>query len=357
MNYTAQQLRTFLVNIFTKMNFPKIDAEFIAEVLVRAELRNIPSHGFERVKDYYNMWKEGRINANPEIRIVHQTPSTALIDGDKAIGMIAARFAMNLCMEKAENVGSAWISVRNSNHFSIAGYYAMMALEKDMIGITMTNANPFVAPTYSLDRLLGTNPIAIAVPAGEEPPFVMDMATTPIARGKISILEKKGLSVPEGFVQDAKGQITTDATAIKNGGAIRPLGGDPEHASHKGYCLGAAVDILSAVLSGAQYGPFVPPCVGFLPVLNQGDGIGTGHIFGAMRVDAFQPKAEFKKRMDGWINTFRNAKVVEGQERVLIPGDIEREWEALYTKEGVSLLPQVLANSNEVAGELGLPLL
>ncbi|MEG2666022.1 MAG: Ldh family oxidoreductase, partial [Bacteroidales bacterium] len=220
MNYTPNQLKSFLESVFTKMDFPIEDAKFIAEVLLRAELRNIPSHGFERIKDYYNMWKEGRINANPKVKIVHETPSTALVDGDKAIGMVAARYAMNLCLDKAETAGSAWVSVRNSNHFSIAGYYAMMALDRDMIGITMTNANPFVAPTFSLDRLLGTNPIAIAVPAGEEAPFVADMATTPIARGKLSIMEKKGEKVIEGFVQDEHGNPTTDPTAIKRGGAI-----------------------------------------------------------------------------------------------------------------------------------------
>lgn len=357
MKRTCESLHKFLFDIFKAMDFSKEDALTVADVLISAEMRNIPSHGFERVRDYYLMWKDGRVNAKPNITVVHETPSTALVDGDRALGMIAAKYAMNLCIGKAETIGSAWVSVRNSNHFSIAGYYAMMALENDMIGICMTNANPFVAPTFSLDRMLGTNPIAVAVPSGKEAPFVADLATTPVARGKLSIIEKRGEKVPMGFVQDENGQITDDPTVIKRGGAILPLGGDYEHAGHKGYCLGAMVDILSGVLSGAQFGPNVPSCVSFMPVSNTGKGKGTGHMFGAMRIDAFQPKEEFKEAMDEWIRTFRAARTVEGREKVYIPGELEREWEAIYKVEGIELLPQVLENANFVAEELGLPLL
>src|SRR5690606_39007648 len=144
-------------------------------------------------------------------------------------------------------------------HFGIAGYHSMMALEQDMIGISMTNASPLVAPTFSTERLLGTNPISVASPAGEEPPFVGDMATTTAANGKLEILQRKHQDAPEGWIQDADGAGTTDPHALKNGGALLPLGGDKEHGSHKGYLLGSVVDIFSAILSGANYGPWVPP--------------------------------------------------------------------------------------------------
>jgi LDH2 family malate/lactate/ureidoglycolate dehydrogenase len=210
-----------------------------------------------------------------------------------------------------------------------------------MIGIVMTNANPLVAPTFSVSKLLGTNPIAVAIPALHQPPFVADFATTPIARGKLEIFSKKGKSVPFGYVQDIKGNPVNDPDILKKGGAMLTLGGDYEHGSHKGYCLSSIVDIFSAILSGANFGPFVPPSVGYLPVLDHSPGLGTGHFFGAMRIDAFQPAVNFKNYMDTWINTFRNAKTSENHEKVIIPGDPERELEQINSEKGIELLPSV----------------
>ena len=191
----------------------------------------------------------------------------------------------------------------------------MMALKHDMIGMTMTNANPLVAPTFSLSRLLGTNPIAVTVPAGKYPPFVADFATTPIARGKLAVAGKKGEKVPYGYVQDKDGNPSDDPDILHQGGSMLTLGGDYLHGSHKGYCMSAVVDIFSAVLSGANFGPFVPPSVAYLPVLDKKTGEGTGHFFGAMRIDAFRPADEFKAKMDEWIETFKNAKTVTGPAR------------------------------------------
>ena len=284
---------------------------------------------------YVRLWEAGRINPNPKIKIVYQTPSTAVVDGDAGLGLVVAPKAMQIAMEKAENVGTGWVSVRNSNHYGIAGYHAMMGLEKDMIGVSMTNASPLVAPTFSLDRLLGTNPIAIAIPAGERPPFVADFATTTVANGKLEIAHRKGENIPLGWVQDAQGGSSQNPQELKKGGALLPLGGDREHSSHKGYCLGAVVDIWSAVLSGAAYAAWAPPFVSFLPMPEDKVGEGLGHFFGAMRVDAFRPADDFKKHMDNWINKFRNAKTVEGQEKVYIPGDPERMMEVQRKKNGI----------------------
>jgi LDH2 family malate/lactate/ureidoglycolate dehydrogenase len=261
---------------------------------------------------------------------------------------------MKVAMEKAKNVGTGWVSVKNSNHYGIAGYHAMLALEQDMIGISLTNASPLVAPTFSKERLLGTNPIAVAIPAREEPPFVADMATTTAANGKLEILQRKGLETPTGWVQDKNGNPTISSDGVKEGGALLPLGGDREHGSHKGYALGAVVDILSAVLSGANYGPWVPPFVAFLDPLPNLVGEGIGHFFGAMRVDAFRPAEEFKGHMDQWIRRFRSAEPTPGHEKVLIPGDPERELEVIRIKEGIPLLDPVVQDLTDLGKKFGV---
>lgn len=295
------------------------------------------------------MWKAGRINVAPTIKIMHETPSTAVVNGDKAFGMVAATNSMDIAISKARDVGTGWVSTFNSNHFGIAGYYAMMALEHDMIGICMTNTSPLVAPTFSINKLLGTNPIAVAIPAGKYPPFVADFATTPIARGKLIISEKKGEKVIYGFVNDKNGNPSDDPGILSKGGAILPLGGDYEHGSHKGYCLSAIVDIFSGVLSGANFGPFVSPSLASLPVSDKKVGEGIGHFFGAIRIDAFQTTDQFKSQMDEWIETFRNAKCIPGRPKVLIPGDPEREKEEILKKQGIPIIPEILKEIKEVA--------
>jgi LDH2 family malate/lactate/ureidoglycolate dehydrogenase len=277
-----------------------------------------------------------------------------VVDGDGAVGMVAATRSMEIAMEKASKVGTGWVSTRNSNHYGIAGFYAMMALKQDMIGMSMTNANPLVAPTLSVTPMLGTNPIAVAIPAGKQPPFVADFATTPIARGKLAVAEKKGEKVPFGFVQDKTGTPSDDPAILKAGGSMLTLGGDYVHGSHKGFCLSSIVDIFSAVFSGANFGPFVPPSVAYLPVLDKKVGEGTGHFFGAMRIDAFQEASVFKSSMDEWISTFRNAKPAEGQQRVIIPGDPEREKELKIKAEGINVLNAIACEMKEIAIELGI---
>jgi LDH2 family malate/lactate/ureidoglycolate dehydrogenase len=352
--YSHSYLAGVISAIFSKMGCSTEDASTIAEILLKAELRNIPSHGVLRIKDYYLLWKEGRIKATPEIKIVHETPGTAVVDADSAFGMVGAKRSMEIAIEKARAAGSGWVATRNSNHFGIAGYYAMMALRHDMVGFCVTNANPTVAPTFSVERMLGTNPVAFAVPAGEEHDFVADFATTPIARGKIALAEKKGDKLPEGFVQDDRGYPSVDPSILRKGGAIVPLGGDRLHGSHKGYCMSSIVDILSGVVSGANFGPFVPPGVAFLPRKDRETGKGTGHFFGAVRIDGFMPAEEFRSRMDEWIRIFRSGKTAEGYEKILIPGDPEREAEERIMKEGIKLVPAVKNDLREVTSELGV---
>lgn len=340
--YSFDRLHQFAVNLFIKIGCPHDQAIEAANVLLSADLRGVDSHGVARLVGYLRLYEKNRINPHPQLSVVHETPSTAVVDGDAGLGLVAGPYAMRLAIEKAKNVGTGWVAVKNSNHYGIAGYHAMMALEADCIGISMTNASPLVAPTYSKERLLGTNPIAVAVPAGDEPPFVADMATTTAANGKLEILQRKNESAPLGWLQDKEGQPTQAAQGIVEGGALLPLGGDREHGSHKGFILGSIVDILSAVLSGANYGPWVPPFVSFLDPDPNPVGEGIGHFFGALRIDAFRPAFEFKTHMDIWIKRFRNAETINETNKVIIPGDPERQMEQLRRKEGIPLLDTVV---------------
>jgi len=340
--YSFDRLHQFAVNLFIKIGCFNDQAIEAANVLLSADLRGVDSHGVARLMGYLRLYEKNRINSKPQLSVVHETPSTAVVDGDAGLGLVAGPYAMRLAIEKAKNVGTGWVAVKNSNHYGIAGYHAMMALEADCIGISMTNASPLVAPTYSKERLLGTNPIAVAVPAGDEPPFVADMATTTAANGKLEILQRKNESAPLGWLQDKEGQPTQAAQGIVEGGALLPLGGDREHGSHKGFILGSIVDILSAVLSGANYGPWVPPFVSFLDPDPNPVGEGIGHFFGALRIDAFRPAFEFKTHMDIWIKRFRNAETINETNKVIIPGDPERQMEQLRRKEGIPLLDTVV---------------
>jgi L-2-hydroxycarboxylate dehydrogenase (NAD+) len=356
MLFSYGDLYQFTHAVFTKMGCPDEQAATAAKALLSADVRGIDSHGVARLTGYVRLWEAKRVNATPDIKIVHETPSTAVVDGDSGLGLVVAPFAMQVAIDKARSVGTGWVSVRNSNHFGIAGYHAMMALEHDMIGMAMTNASALVAPTFSIERMLGTNPIAVAIPADKQPAFVADFATTTAANGKLELLQRKNADTPLGWVQDKEGHASTDANILKKQGALLPLGSDREHGSHKGYALGSIVDIFSAVLSGASYGPWAPPFPAYVAMPENMPGKGLGHFFGAMRVDAFRPADEFKQHMDNWIQRFRSATPAEGHEKVLIPGDPEREMETVRMKEGIPLVDSVVAELREVGSKFSVSL-
>lgn len=352
-NFDPARLLQFSEAIFIKMGCGQEAAKKAAQVLLSADLRGVDSHGVARLSGYVRLWEAGRINSRPDISRIHETSGTAVIDGDGGLGLVVAPTAMSLAIEKARHCGTGWVAVKNSNHFGIAGYHAMLALEHDMIGICMTNASPLVAPTFSTERLLGTNPIAVAIPAGEQPAFVADFATTTAANGKLEILQRKNEEAPTGWVQQKDGSATTSAFAVQEGGALIPLGSDREHGSHKGFCLGAWVDIFSGVLPGANYGPWVPPFVSFLAPAADPVGEGIGHFLGAMRVDAFRPVADFKAHMDNWISRFRGAAHIAGQS-VVIPGDPERECALYREKNGIPLNIKVVEDLHLLGGKMGV---
>jgi LDH2 family malate/lactate/ureidoglycolate dehydrogenase len=352
--YAYPDLKKFALAVFVKMGCPEPQAQLATDVLLSADLRGIDSHGIARLSGYVRLWEGKRVNAAPDIRIVHESPSTAVVDGDAGLGLVVAPKAMEIAIEKAKLCGTGWVAVKNSNHFGIAGYHSMMALEHDMIGMAMTNASPLVAPTFSTERLLGTNPFCVAIPAGKQPPFVADFATTTAANGKLEILQRKNEKAPVGWIQNKSGGASIDPNEVKNGGALLPLGSDRDHGSHKGFCLGAWVDIFSAILSGANYGPWVPPFVSFLSPPADPVGEGIGHFFGAMRVDAFRPADEFKAHMDNWISRFRSAKTIVGQTKVIIPGDPEREMNAFRLTNGIPLNGKVVVDLKELAERFGV---
>ena len=360
MNYhtfSEDTLRTFTRNIFLKMGCSEEHATLATDVLIKSDLRGIDSHGVARLSGYVRLWEKNRINTKPNIQIVYETPTTATVDGDAGLGLIVAPFAMKVAIEKAEKYGSGWVSVRNSNHFGIAGYHALMAVEKDMIGFAMTNASPLVAPTFANERLLGTNPMCYAFPAGKYPPVIVDMATSAAANGKLEIAQRSGKPVPEGWIQDKDGDISTDPHELKGGGSLLPLGSDRDHGSHKGFGLSATVDILSAVLSGANYGPWVPPFVSFLEPPTDPVGKGIGHFIGAMRVDGFRPVEEFKTHLDNWIERFKSAKTISPDQKVIIPGEPELEAELFRKINGIPIIVAVYTDLNALAKKLGVDFL
>ncbi len=354
--FSYEELFSFVQKIFIKIGCSESDAVTATSTLLSADLRGVDSHGVARLSGYVRLWEAKRINASPGIKIVHETLSTAVVDGDKGLGLVVAPFAMKVAIDKAMKAGTGWVSVKNSNHFGIAGIHAMMALQYDMTGIAMTNASALVAPTFSAERLLGTNPIAVAIPAGNEQPFVADFATTTAANGKLENLQRKNKRAPNGWVQTKRGNPSINANEIKEGGSLLPLGGDREHGSHKGYALGAIVDIFSAIFSGANYGPWVPPFPAYVPMPEDMPGEGIGHFFGAMRIDAFRSAEEFKFHMDKWIKRFKNAAPVEGQKRVYVPGEPEAEFEKQSLENGILLLKPVVEDLEKLGERFGVQL-
>ncbi len=353
--FPADHLREFSTSVFRRCGVPEADAILAADVLAKSDLRGIDSHGVARLRSYYEMLDSGRINPRPNIRIVRERGSIATVDGDNGLGLVVGPKANGIAMDKAERHGSGWVSVCNTNHFGIAGYYPLQALERDLIGWAMSNSTKLVAPLWGAERMLGTNPIAIAFPGHEEPAIVIDMATSAVAYGKIEIALRAKTPVPRGWIIDKNGRDTTDPRDMIDGGAQLPLGSERALGGHKGYCLGAMADILCGVLSGANWGPFAPPFALRQEMPGRSVGKGIGHFFGAMQIDGFIDRDEFKKRIDEWIRVLRDTRPVPGTEGPLIPGDPEREAEAVRRRQGIPLLKPVVDDLMDVAKKAGIP--
>ena len=353
----ADVLRAFCVRVFEKLDVPTADAEITTDVLLAANLRGIDSHGVARLRRYVKGLQDGVMLAQPEEKMVSETATTALIDAGAGLGQPVSYRAMKLAIEKAGRYGTGFVTVRNSNHYGIAGYYAMTAMEHDMIGISMTNAAVSVVPTFGRDAMLGTNPIAVAAPAGQERPFVLDMATSTVPRGKLEVYNRQEKPLPLGWATDETGTPTTDAARVldnmlaRRGGGLLPLGGaGKELRGYKGYGLALLVDILSGVLPGAGYAdniyPRTTPEGKPLPA-------DVGHFFGAIKVAAFRPLDEFKATMDDIIQRLKATPKAEDAERIYIHGEKEYE-EAELRAKGIPLGPKVEADLKAIAEELGV---
>jgi L-2-hydroxycarboxylate dehydrogenase (NAD+) len=354
--FPIEMLREFSTRVFLTFGIPEGDAMQAADVLASADLRGIDSHGVARLYSYFGLLSEGLINPKPTIRTVRSTLSTATVDGDNGLGLVVGPQANRIAMDKAEKAGSGWVSVCNTNHYGIAGYYVLQALERDLIGWAMTNSTKLVAPLWGAERMLGTNPIAIAFPGKEEPAIVIDMATCAAAYGKIEMARRKGTAIPQGWAIDNQGRDTTNPDDVLAGGALLPLGSDRERGGHKGYGLAMMVDILSGMLSGANWGPFTPPFALRQENPKRSVGKGIGHFFGAMRIDGFIDVDEFKRQVDDYVRVFRATKPAPGTNGPLVPGDPEREAEKLRSREGVPLVLPVVEDLREISKKTGVPL-
>ena len=340
-----EKLTRFVSRSFEKLGVTSGDAEIAAKVLVAADLRGVDTHGVIRFSPqaWYVKWlTEGSMTARPNIRVISESSSTALIDGDRGMGMVIGHRAMELAIRKAKESGIGMVAVRNSRHYGMSAYYAMLALPHDMVGIAMTNASRQVVPTFGREARFGTNPMCYAVPADQELPFVLDMATTTAAAGKLELAARQRKSIPAGWALNEQAEATLDPRMAQKARRLLPLGGSREGGSHKGYGLAILVEILCGVLTGT------------MTALNA-DQDPRGHFFGAIRVDTFRPVAEFKRDMDRLIRELKSTPPIEGQERVYVAGEIEFETAEERAERGIPLLPSVLKGLREVSEHVGVP--
>src|SRR5262245_17264767 len=340
-----EKLNRFVTRSFEKLGVTRDEAEIAANVLVSADLRGVDTHGVIRFSSqaWYVKWlTEGSMIARPRIQTISESASTALIDGDRGMGMVIGQRAMEIAIRKAKDSGIGMVGVRNSRHYGMSAYYAMLALPHDMIGIAMTNASRQVVPTFGRESRFGTNPMCFAVPADQELPFVLDMATTTAAAGKLELAARQEKPIPSGWALNEQAQATVDPRMAQKARRLLPLGGSREGGSHKGYGLAILVEILCGVLTGT------------ITALNT-DQDPRGHFFGAIRVDTFRPVAEFKRDMDRLIRELKSTPPIEGQERVYVAGEIEFETAEERAERGIPLLPSVLKGLREVGDQLGVP--
>ena len=352
--FSSAYLKEFSKNVFEHFNIPSEHAIIASEILGLSDLRGIDSHGVARLYSYVGLLSEGRINPNPKLKIVREKKSICTVDGDNGLGLVVGHYANEMAMDKADKFGSGWVAVCNTNHYGIASYYSLEALKRNMIGWSMTNTTKLVAPLWGAERMLGTNPISIAFPGLKEKPIVIDLATSAAAYGKIEIANRSKSKIPEGWIIDNQGELSANPEDMVNGGALLPLGSTRELGGHKGYALAAMVDILTAVLSGANWGPFAPPFALRQEIPERSVGKGIGHLFGAMEIDGFMEVDAFKKRIDEWIAVMRNTRPAKGTEGVLIPGDPEHREAEIRKKEGIPLGDAVIKDLKTISKQTGI---
>jgi len=338
LRFRKQDLIDYTVKFMEKLGVPADDAAMVGDILIEADLRGVSSHGLIRLSSYYgNRLKAGYMNPETITKVIKETDTTLSFDGGNGLGQVNGYRAMKACIEKAKTSNISVATVKHSNHYGIAGYYAMMALSEDMIGISMTNSQPLQAPTFGRTAVLGTNPIAVAAPSGKEYPYVLDMATSVVAIGKIKVYEKKDEKIPVGWGLDDNGTVTDDPKKVQSGGpgALLPLGSTEELRSYKGYGMALLVDILCGALSGSA----TLTNVGFPHEPRESD---VGHFFMAIKVDAFRPIIDFKSQIDNMVRLLKNSPKAVGQETIYIAGEKEYVAAEENRKKGVPLLDKIV---------------
>jgi LDH2 family malate/lactate/ureidoglycolate dehydrogenase len=340
----------FIVRALCAVNVAASDANDVADVLVAADLRGVESHGIARLDTFYvRRIEAGVVNARPAYAALSDRPTQFALDAGNGLGHPAGIFAMRKAIEKARASGVAFATVRNSNHYGIAAYYAMLALDQGMIGLSMTNSTHLAVPTFGRQKTQGTNPIAVAIPAGGHPPYVLDMATTGVTFGRLEVSERKGKELKRGWAVDAEGRETVDPVTAKTTGALLPLGGfGTEGGGHKGYGLGVLVEILCGVLSGGAFGTDLDR-----PETGLHGGV-TGHFFGAFRVDALRDLDAFTADLGRELSDFEQSAPVPGAERVMTAGEPERINTERFRREGVPIHEKVWEGIDEMAERLGI---
>lgn len=345
--FPYETLHGFVTSLFAAVGYSDVDARSAATSILIADMRGVETHGVQRVRFYLTGLGNGSIAVDAEMSVVQERASTIAFDGHHGLGLLNARRAMERCIEKAGETGICLATIRNSSHFGIAGMYPLMAAERGMCGMAMTNTSPVVVPMFAKDGVLGTNPIAFAAPTGGDP-FCLDMSTSTVALGKIEVARRLGIPIPEGWSVDAEGRPTTDPFAHRG---LSPLGGSRATSGHKGYGLGLMVEIFCGQLAGNPWSKNVGRTHG------TGDAGVNGHMLMAWRVDAFRDLDDFTREMDAMIAELRAMDVSEeyrGQQ-VLVPGDPEMAAERENRRLGIPVRHAVLEELNAEAARLGVP--
>jgi len=355
LKFEVRALENFCRDVFIACGLGKEAATQSAGVMVAADVRGIPSHGIGRLWRYVNGLKTGLMLVDAKPEVVAETGSSLVIDAHGGMGFPVSMNAMSRIIGKAKDSGAAFGCVRDSNHFGIAGYYAMQALEHDMIGIAATNTAALGLPTFGRQVMFGTNPLAFAAPASAEKAFVLDMSTTVVTRGKIEVYDRLNKPLPQGWAAGSDGKPTTDAHAMldnllhRRGGGILPLGGEGEQfGGYKGYGLAIMVDILCSVLCGAPFGPQVSDTAT--------SSARVSHFFGAIKIGAFRDPADFRKDMDNMLRDLRLSPPAAGSERVYFAGQKEFEHEDEVKRMGLPLFRETVASLEKISRETDVPL-
>lgn len=340
-----EKLLTFAEAILRKLDVPEEDARLTAHILLEADLRGVESHGMAHLVDFYvRRFQSGRINPRPNIQVTSETASAATINGDGGLGFVVSHHAMARAIEKARETGVGMVAVSNSTHYGAGAHYAMMALEHDMIGLSMTTGGRLMAPPGSRGRAVGLNVFSVAAPTPRSFPYVLDMATSVVAAGKLEIAARRGQPIPEGWAIDSDGQPLTDPTKLHPDGAMPPLGGTPITGAFKGFGLALMVDILCGALSGFGTSAEI-------------DSVRTAaHCFGALRIDAFQPMPHYLERMERMIEAVKRTPKPDGADELRIPGELEHALAERHRAAGaIPLHPTILEGYRVAAEEFDLP--